>query len=135
MKAKRSVINCAVGALMIIVLYFAVHHDFDWQSSRRMYTHLSNAFSIAGMLLLLSALEGWLRKQHALDWPGYSLYLARFLLRQARRRRMKQEEETPLSFPEFRKEQEPELKSLILWPRVWIGLFFLAMGALFVLLR
>ena len=130
MKNKQAVRNCVIASLIIIVFYFVLHHRFDWRSPRVVYTHLSNAFSIAGVLLLLSAGEGWLRKQHILDWPGYAVYQARFL---ARRIRKKEKEEKPLSFAEYREDTEPALKALKLWPRFWIGLFLLALGGLFML--
>ena len=86
MKNKLAVRNCMIAVLIIITFYFLLHYRFDWRSPRLVYMHLSNAFAIAGVLLLLSAGEGWLRKKHILDWPGYAVYQARFLLRRIRKK-------------------------------------------------
>ncbi len=125
MRIKRSILNCSVAACIMMVAYFIV--NFDWRSANQIPLHVSNAFSIAGMMLLLAAGFGWLQKNHMTDWLGYALYQARFLL-------LNKKEKSFTNFFDYRAEKEKEYQNLLIWPRFWVGILLLALGLLFGLL-
>ena len=123
MQAKRSVRNCAIGGGIIMVFYFLVHRGLDWGSATETLVHFANAFSIAGMLLILFSGLCWLLKHHMLDWVLYALYQARFLL-------LKHKDNSYTNFYDYRTQKGEEYERMLIWPRFWTGAFFLAFGAL-----
>lgn len=124
MRAKRSVINSVAAALIIMILYFIVHYGFSLSSVQQVMLHAANACSIAGVLLILAAGIGWLQKNHMMDWLGYALYQARFLL-------LKYKDQSFANFYDYRAAKEKDYQKLLLWPRFWVGAFFLALGVMF----
>ncbi len=127
MRAKRSTINSIAAAAIIIILYFIVNHGFDWKVPSQVLLHASNATAIAGMLLILAAGTGWLKKYHMLDWAGYALYQFRFII-------LKHKDKSFTSFYDYRADKAKEYQLLLLWPRFWVGAFLLTFGLLLSLL-
>lgn len=123
MRVKRSVTNCVIAAALIMMLYFAANHRSLSLNAVSILLHAANACSIAGVLLLLAAGVGWLQKQHMLDWVGYALEQARFLL-------LRHKDESFINFYDYRTEKEKDYQLILLWPRFWVGIFFLSLGML-----